>query len=268
MTDRIRDPFSRPRPLILGVVHLLPLPGSPRYGGDRSPIWAGARRDAISLLEGGCSGIIVENFGDAPFHADRVDLVTIAEMTRITAELRQLVGEEPIIGVNVLRNDAAAALAVAGATGVDLIRVNVHTGALLTDQGWIEGKAAETLRFRHSWDIPAAIVADIGVKHAIHPPGFDIAEAARETVGRGLADALIVTGPATGSPVDPADLIRVREAVPGVPLLIGSGATAETIGQVLERADGVIVGTSLKENGDVTRPVDPARVRAFVIAAR
>lgn len=269
MSEPTRDPFATP-PLLLGVVHLAPLPGSPRATAGPASlerVLDAARRDADALLEGGLSGFIVENFGDAPFHADRVEPVTVAAMARVAADLRARAGDGPVIGVNVLRNDAAAALAVAAASGADLIRVNVHTGAMLTDQGWIAGRAAETLRLRRAWDAPVAIAADVGVKHALRPQGFELAESARETAGRGLADALIVTGTATGAATPLEDLRTVRAAVPDTPLLAGSGATAETIAEILAIADGVIVGTSLKEDGNVARLVDPARVREFVAAA-
>jgi membrane complex biogenesis BtpA family protein len=266
MTGPARPIFER-RPLLLGVVHLLPLPGSPRFAHDRSLVREAARRDATALLEGGMAGFVVENFGDAPFHSGAVEPVTVAEMATISAELRILAGREAVIGVNVLRNDAAGALAVASAASADFIRVNVHSGAMLTDQGWIEGGAAETLRRRRAWEASVLIAADVGVKHAIRPPGFNIVEAARETVGRGLADALICTGVATGAPVDLEEIGRIRAALPEISILAGSGATVETIATILEQADGAIVGTSLKEDGDVARPVDPDRVRAFVAAA-
>ena len=262
------DRFAR-RPLLLGVVHLLPLPGSPRYGGSRAAIAEAARADAEALVEGGCDGFIVENFGDAPFHPNRVEPGVIAAMTALASDLRARVGEEPVLGVNVLRNDAGAALAVAAAAGADLIRVNVHTQAILTDQGWIEGEAARTLRMRRALDAEGVrIAADVGVKHALRPPGFSIEESARETVGRGLADALIVTGAGTGRPTDLDELSAVRRAAPEVPLLVGSGADARSIGALLAVADGVIVGSSLKRDGVLSAPIDVDRVRAFVAAAR
>ena len=260
---------DRTKSTLLGVVHLPPLPGSPRWAGDRTALFEAARRDASALIAGGMDGFIVENFGDAPFFPDRVPPETIAAMTTIANELRREVGDAPTIGINVLRNDAAAALAIAAAVGADWIRVNVHTGAMLTDQGWIEGRAAETLRRRAALDATdVRIAADVGVKHALRPPGFSMTESARETVGRGLADAVIVTGVATGAAVAGDDLAEVRGALPDTPIWIGSGATSDTIGALLEIADGVIVGTTLKREGRLDQPVDRSRVEAFVAAAR
>jgi len=264
-----RGPQPGSPPVILGVVHLRPLPGSPRYGGDRSAILAAAEADAAALLEGGCDGFVVENFGDAPFHATRVEPGVIAEMAVIASHLRRQAGPEPRLGINVLRNDAGAALAIAAAADADFIRVNVHTQGAWTDQGWVEGEAARTLRSRRALAAEGVrIYADVGVKHAIHRPGHDLGESARETVGRGLADGLIVSGAGTGRPTDPSDVATVRQAVPGVPILIGSGATAATIRALLECADGVIVGSCLKRDGLLEAPIDKERVEAFVEAAR
>ncbi len=253
--------------LILGVVHLLPLPGSPGYGGSRAEILDRARSDAAALLEGGAGGFIIENYGDRPFWKASAGAAVAAEMTAIACDLRRAVGGEPRLGVNVLRNDAESALAVAAASGCDFIRVNVHTGVMFTDQGMIEGSAAATLRLRRALECDPAIFADIAVKHALPPEGFDLGDAARETALRGCADALIVTGPRTGGPVDLAELDEVRRAVPGLPVLAGSGVTAATVRAHLRKADGVIVGTALKRDGITDNPVDPARVRALVAAA-
>jgi hypothetical protein len=177
------------------------------------------------------------------------------------------------VGVNVLRNDATAALSVAAAVGADAIRVNVHTGARVTDQGVVEGKAHETLRLRDRLDADdVSILADVDVKHSapLAAGEFD-AEAVAEGVERGLADGLVVSGVGTGHAVD---LDHLREVVArrdrldtGVPVLVGSGVTSDSVGQILDLADGVIVGTALKENGVTTNPVDEERVRDLVAAA-
>jgi membrane complex biogenesis BtpA family protein len=146
--------------------------------------------------------------------------------------------------------------------------VNVHTGAVLTDQGIIEGRADETLRYRSALGAPVEIWADVLVKHAVPLAPSSLPAVARDTVERGLADALIVTGPATGRPPVPEDVATVREAVPGVPVFIGSGITADNVRTFLERADGAIVGTWVKRDGRVENPVDEERVRRLVAAAR
>jgi membrane complex biogenesis BtpA family protein len=240
------------------MVHLPPLPGAHRWAGDLAGVIARAVADARALAEGGVDAILVENYGDAPFHADRVEPVTVAAMTRAVAEVRAVV--ECPVGVNVLRNDARAALAVAAATGARFIRVNVHVGGMYTDQGWVEGRAAETLRLRRSIAPEVAILADVMVKHASPPAGLHLVEAARDTWERGHADALIITGTATGAPTDPARVDAVRSAVPDAPLIIGSGVSPATVADALARADAVIVGSALEAEGVAGRPVDRERV--------
>jgi membrane complex biogenesis BtpA family protein len=254
------------RPILLGVVHLAPLPGSPRWQpGSMPKVIASAVRDAERLLEAGLDGFVVENFGDNPFHKGPVPAHTIAAMTAVSLALPRT---DAIVGINVLRNDAAGALAIASATDADFIRVNVHVGAMVTDQGLIEGQAANTMRLRYHLGSNVAVLADVAVKHA-QPlaTGFDLRESAKETVGRGLADALIVTGSATGAPVNTETLTDVAAAANDHPVFVGSGVTANTIGPLLTDAHGVIVGTATKENGDVHAPVSVARTREIVQAA-
>ncbi|GMV12707.1 MAG: BtpA/SgcQ family protein [Polyangiaceae bacterium] len=252
--------------VLLGVIHLLPLPGSPRFE-SRGAVLGRALADAEALMSGGLDGFVVENFGDAPFFGDRVPAATIAEMAVLGERLRVAVGAEPLLGVNVLRNDARAALAIAAAIGADFIRVNVHTGVMLTDQGSIEGRAHETLRERAASGASVEILADVAVKHATPPAGFDLVQSAKDTAYRGLADGLIVTGSGTGEATSLERLERVRAAVPDRPLLVGSGAGAATIAALLRVADGAIVGTSLKREGRVAEPVELERVRALMRAA-
>jgi membrane complex biogenesis BtpA family protein len=167
------------------------------------------------------------------------------------------------VGVNVLRNDAAAALGIAAATGAAFVRINVHTGAMVTDQGIIEGRAAETVRLRERLCPGLPLLCDVHVKHAVPLGGGDLAVAARDTWHRGLAAALIVSGTGTGTGVDPADLDTVRAAVPEAPVWIGSGLTLESLPVLGSRCDGAIVGTTLKHGGSVDAPVDAGRVRAL-----
>ncbi len=256
--------------VLLGMVHLAPLPGSPAHRSEPiEEIVACARRDAQALIEGGMDGFIIENFGDVPFFPGPVPPYVLTTMTRIALSIDAPRGT--LRGVNVLRNDALGALSIAAAAGLDFLRVNVHTGAMVTDQGIIEGKAAETLRARSLLEAPVAIAADVLVKHAAPLGGGPLADPgalARDLIDRGGADALIVTGPATGAPADPDRLSAVRRAAADRPVLVGSGATPETIARILADADGAIVGTSLKEGGDPRAPVDVRRVRALVKAAR
>ncbi|MGH7467689.1 MAG: BtpA/SgcQ family protein [Longimicrobiales bacterium] len=252
--------------LLIGMVHVLPLPGAPQWGGSMSAVLERAARDATALAEAGFDALLVENFGDAPFFPDVVPPETIAGLTVVASRVAS-VSALPM-GVNVLRNDARAALGIAAVVGASFMRINLHTGALLTDQGWITGRAHETLRQRRQLDSAVAICADVLVKHATAPPGTDVAEVARDTYLRGGADVLIVSGPATGMATDPARARAVKQAVPEVPLWIGSGIRAENIASFLTVANGAIVGSSIKVNGQPAGAVDPTRAAALVSAAR
>ena len=248
------------------MVHLLPLPGSPGYGGSLQGVLERARRDADALIAGGVDGIIVENYGDIPFFPDQLPPVTIAALTCAVMEIRILT--DLPLGVNALRNDAAAALSIAAVTGAQFIRVNVHSGAMLTDQGWVAGRAHETLRLRSALASDVGIFADVMVKHAVAPAGLSIEDAAGDAFRRAGADALIVSGKATGAPVDLDDLQRVRSAVPEAPLWIGSGVTANNALQLLDIADGVIVGSAFEREGKAGAEVVTDKVRQLVDVVR
>ena len=255
-----------PRPALIGVLHLKALPGSPGHMLSMEEILERALDDARALEEAGFDAAVVENYGDAPFPADSLSPASVAAMAVVADRVRRECSLR--VGVNALRNDARAALGIASAVGASFVRVNVHTGVYATDQGFIEGRADETLRYRRLLSQRVAILADVHVKHAVPISQPDIARAARETAYRGMADGLIVTGPATGEPVDIDELRRVREAVPDRRLFVGSGATAETVQALLSVADGIIVGTAIKPNRDPSYPVDVRLARALVRAAR
>lgn len=252
--------FKTEKPLI-GVVHLLPLPGSPRCRGSLSAVMHAARRSAGVLFDAGFDAVMFENFGDVPFHAGRVEphVVAIASLL-----VREFSARGPC-GVNLLRNAAADALAAAFAGGGRFIRVNVHTGAVLADQGIIEGRADATLRYRRSLGSTIRILADVRVKHAAPLVARDLLAEARDCVERGLADGLIITGSRTGELGDIAAAARLRRELRGVPVFMGSGVSARTARTALEAAGGIIVGTALERSLGV---IDARRARAFVRAAR
>lgn len=244
---------------LFGMVHLGPLPGAPLFR-SLDEVLELALSDARAIAEGGCDGLVIENFGDRPFTRGRVEAETVAAMTRVIAEIAREVRIP--FGVNVLRNDALSALAVAAATGAAFIRVNIHTGAAVTDQGIIEGDAYATLRRRTALAPDVLIFADHLVKHAT--PMGEVS--AKDLRLRGLADALIVTGGETGAAADPSRLHALREEL-DAPLLVGSGLSAENAAQFGD-ADGAIVGTSLKSEGRVDRAKVEALARAWKSQSR
>ncbi|BAY62465.1 photosystem I assembly BtpA [Calothrix brevissima NIES-22] len=250
---------------IIGVVHLLPLPTSPRWGGSLKTVIDRAEQEATALASGGVDGIIVENFFDAPFTKNQVDPAVVSAMTVVVQRIQNLVTLP--IGLNVLRNDAKSALAIASCVRAQFIRVNVLTGVMATDQGLIEGEAHQLLRYRRELGSDVKILADVLVKHARPLSSPNLTVAVKDTIERGLADAVILSGWATGSPPNIEDLELACGAANGTPVFIGSGANWENIGTLMQAADGVIVSSSLKRHGQIEQPIDPIRVSQFVEAA-
>jgi len=167
------------------------------------------------------------------------------------------------VGINVLRSDGEAAIAVATAAGAHYVRVNVHMGAVVADQGIVQGSSQFSVRLRSALKSRALIFADVGVKHAAPVAGRTLDIETRDLAERGLADAIIVTGDRTGVETSLADVEVVRQATT-LPLLVGSGATPENIDQVLPKVNGLIVGSYFKKDGAGHKLVDESRVQRFV----
>jgi len=261
----LNQTFKTANPVI-GVVHLLPLPTSPRWGGSLKAVIDRAEQEATALASGGVDGIIVENFFDAPFAKDCVDPAVVSAMSLVVQRLMHMVTLP--IGINVLRNDARSALAIATCVNAQFIRVNVLTGVMATDQGLIEGQAHQLLRYRRELGSEVKILADVLVKHARPLGSPNLTTAVQETIERGLADGVILSGWATGSPPSLEDLELASAAANGTPVFIGSGATWENIPRLIQAANGVIVSSSLKRRGKIEQPIDPIRVSQFVEAMR
>jgi uncharacterized protein len=251
---------------IIGVVHLLPLPTSCRWGGSLKAAIARAEQEATALASGGVDAIMVENFFDAPFTKNQVDPAVVSAMTLIVQRIKNLVTLP--LGINVLRNDARSAIAIASCVEAQFIRVNVLTSIMATDQGLIEGDAHQLLRYRRELGSDVKILADVLVKHARPLEHPNLATAVQDTIERGLADGVIVSGWATGNPPSLEDLEIASAAANGTPVFIGSGANWENISTLLQAADGVIVSSALKRGGKRSQPIDPIRVSQFVEAAR
>jgi membrane complex biogenesis BtpA family protein len=251
----------------VGVLHLLPLPAGPRASEGFGAARARALADAEALVAGGAHAAILENFGDSPFPAGPVDPHVVAFVGALASELRV---RHPglALGINLLRNDARAAMGVAAASGAAFVRVNVHVGAMVTDQGLLQGDAHGTLRYRRELGADVGIVADVLVKHAVPLGPADVGAVAADTFHRGGAEVLVVTGEGTGKAADPLRARAVRAAVPprasgGPALWVGSGVTLASAAQWRQEADGAIVGTALHHDVDVRAPLDAARVAAM-----
>ncbi len=253
---------------VIGVAHVPPLPGSARGGADRlRRLLDRVRRDAASLAAGGADAVLIENFGDTPYYPTDVPKHVVAFMTRLASTARE--ASALPLGVNVLRNDGRAAVSVAAAAGGRFARVNVYAGARVTDQGVVEGRAAEIQRLRRRVAPDVRVLADVRVKHS-EPLGEEppLDRAVEDVVERGGADGVVVTGDATGRPPDPERLREAKRSAAGVPVFAGSGVARKTAAETLEEADGLIVGTDLKEGGRTEAPVSEERVRSLVETAR
>jgi uncharacterized protein len=266
MTNPLLPAWARVPTPVIGMLHLPPLPGAPRCQTALPAITEFVLRDADALARGGVHGLMMENFGDTPFYPERVPAVVVTQMTHVAGEVRRRF--DLPLGINVLRNDGRSALAIAHAVGAEFIRVNVLCGARVTDQGLIQGIAHDLLRDRallHAEQIK--ILADVNVKHStpLGSPGR-IEDEVADTLERGGADAVIVSGRGTGRPTDLEHVQRAKSASGAAPVFIGSGITADTIRAFLPHADGFIVGTALKADGVAANPVDLARVRALCAA--
>ena len=252
--------FER-KPLI-GMVHLKPLPGSYLYGGDMEGVVEAALRDARTIEKAGFDAVMVENFGDVPF-PKYADKTTVAAFTTVAKAIRDEVSLP--LGVNVLRNDGIAAYSIAYAVKADFIRVNVLSGVAYTDQGVVEGIAHELAKLRKLLPSKIEVFADVHVKHAVHFGDFE--DSLRDTVERGLADAVVVSGKATGKPVNLEKLALAKRISP-VPVVVGSGTTYENLPELWKHADGFIVGTWIKREGKVENEVSLERSKKLVDLAK
>jgi len=257
---------SLDRPMVIGMLHLPALPGAPLSRLQLEDIHEYVLRDAETLVRGGVDALLIENFGDVPFFPGRVPVATIEHMTALAEAVRNTT--KLPVGINVLRNDGLSALAIASAVGASFIRVNVLCGARVTDQGIIQGIAHDLLRERRSLGAQddIKIFADVDVKHSVPVAERPLEDEVDDLIHRGLADGVIVSGALTGKATDPEKVRRVKQAVGDTPVFVGSGVTAETVGEFIGHADGFIIGTAFKKDGITTNPVELDRVKAVIAA--
>ena len=246
---------------IIGMLHAPALPGSSSYQDNLERVRSFLFRDAENLVRGGVHALMIENYWDLPFYPDSVPEVTVAHLSALARTIRN---NFPVpLGINVLRNDGISALAIAHASGAHFVRINILTGARLTDQGIIEGKAHEVLRYRKKIGATSVkIFADIAVKYSSALTDRTLRNEVEETVHRSGADGLIVSGEATGKPVDIDRVREVKGLSEGKPVWVGSGTTQENILEIEPHADGFIVGTAFKPS--IEAPIELKRVKALV----
>jgi membrane complex biogenesis BtpA family protein len=265
MNSLMKTLFGVEKPVI-AMAHLPALPGTPRYDpeGNMGAIVDAVSRDIGYLLEGGVDGILFCNEDDRPY-ALRVGDEIVAAMTRVVTECRP---HDIPFGVDLMW-DPRAAMAVANATGAVFIR-EVVTGAYESDMGLWSPDAADLLRFRKAIGAEGVRVFMNITPEFASPLGTRSIEArARSAMVSSLAEALLIAGPMAGSEPDISWVEEAKNAVgENIPVLLNTGARPDNIQRFLQIADGVIVGSTLKVDGQTWNPVDPERVSNFMAAAR
>lgn len=258
----IEDVFKTQK-AVIGVIHLPPLPGSPLYNGaEVNSIVERALRDARALRDGGIDGILIENFWDMPYRRGRAEPSTIACMTAVAREVAKEV--DVPLGINVLRNDAVAAIAIAKAVGGTFIRANAYIEVVVTDQGIVNPCAYKAQRAKRLYQaLNVRVFADVHVKHGVPLAQRPVEVIAEEALTRGLADAIVLTGQSTGTPPSLTYVERVRARLPNATIIIGSGCNPENISVLFRLADAAIVGSYFR-GGNLSAPVDIDKVKDFM----
>lgn len=252
---------------VIGVIHLKPLPGAPRYNGQAmKEVYDAAVADALTLSRGGVDGIIVENASDLPFaRPEDIGPETVAALTAACLAVRNAV--DTPIGITCVANGAIPALAIAKAVGARWVRVNQWANAYIANEGFINGPAPEAMRYRAMIDArDVAIFADVHVKFGAHAITADRSIPEQATDAEWFdADVLIATGTRTGNPTSDTEVNEVRSGT-NLPVIVGSGLSPSQVPALFASADGAIIGQWLKEDGQWWKPVDPRRVAELMAA--
>jgi membrane complex biogenesis BtpA family protein len=251
---------------IYGVIHLKGLPGSTSNILSIDKIVKLAQNDIDTLTAGGIDGLIIENFGDAPFVKDNLSKRSLVSFATVVSNLD--IDKKLDVGINVLRNDGISALSIAEATDADFVRINVLNNIMYTDQGIIEGKSYDISQFRNTLSKEIKVFADVFVKHATPPYGAKIENHTKELLERAGADVVIVSGDGTGEETNIEDLQRIRDIVPLGKLAIGSGLNKDNIKKYVGISDIGIIGTDFKLDGILNNPVDLNRVKNLITQSK
>lgn len=240
------------------MVHCLPLPGTAEYAGDCEAIFAQAVQDARTLEQAGVDAVIVENMGDGPF-AVKMDTAQTAALAIAAAKVRETV--KIPVGVDAAFCDYEASLSIAHICGCQFVRIPVFVDTVEFYGGLITPCARECMLYRKNLGAKDIMVlADIQVKHTnMLLPHVKIEQSAKNAADCG-ADAVIVTGSLIGQETPIEMIARVKKVVK-IPVIAGSGVNAENIDAQLQVADGAVIGSSLKQGGILSNPIDGALVK-------
>jgi uncharacterized protein len=254
---------------LIGMVHVQALPGTPRSKMGVEEVAERAAGEAALLVGAGFDAVIIENMHDTPYVAGRQGAEVVAVMTRVGMAVKAAAGKA-VLGVQVLACGNKEAIAIALAIGAQFVRVENFVFAHVADEGLLAtAEAGELLRYRKMIGAEhIRVFADVKKKHASHviTADVDIGEAAEAATFFG-ADGVVVTGTATGRPVDSEELALVRGATK-LPVLVGSGVTPESARDLLQHADGLIVGSWYKRGGVWSNAPDASRCKRLVDSVR
>ncbi|MDR2201459.1 MAG: BtpA/SgcQ family protein [Clostridiales bacterium] len=244
--------FGAGKGFIIGMVHCAPLLGTPGFCGDFDAVVARAAADALTLEKAGCDAVCVENMGDAPFAA-LLDTEQLCGLSIIAAAVKNAVRLP--VGIDAAFNDCKASLSIARLIGGAFVRIPVFVDTVVFYGGAITPCARECMQFRQKIGAQSVkVFADIHVKHThMLLSRVTVEDSARAACECG-ADAVIVTGTRIGAQTPLETVSRVKNAVK-IPVIIGSGVNKSNIAEQLKVGDGAIIGSGLKEDGDINNPV-------------
>ena len=265
MTGNFKRVFGAGKPVI-GMVHLGALPGSPLYDRERglAELVEAAAKDLAALQAAEFDAVMFGNENDRPYEFE-VDRASTATMAYVIGQLRSKIAVP--FGVNLLW-DPMSSIALAAATGADFVR-EIFTGTYASDMGPWTPDAGKAMRYRDRLGRgDLALLYNVSAEFAYSLDRRPLPDRARSAVFSSIPDAVLVSGQITGEAVAISDLEAVKAVLPGTPVLANTGVKHETVADVLKVADGCIVGSSLKVDGNTWNAVEPERAAEFMRLAR
>lgn len=261
MRNNFKRLFGKTKPVI-GMVHLGALPGTPLYDASQDLV-AAARDELLALQDAGFDAVMFGNENDRPYEFN-VDTASTATMAYIIGELKSDITVP--FGVNVLW-DSMASVALGVATGADFVR-EIFTGAYASDMGTWNTDAANAMRYRNRLGrSDMAMLYNVSAEFAHSLDQRSLPDRARSAVFSSIPDAVLVSGQITGEAAAMSDLSAVKAVLPDTPVLANTGVKHDSVGEVLSIADGCIVGSSIKVDGNTWNQIDPIRASDFMALA-